>query len=591
MNLREYIRDGLNIYIKDIDELSEYVFACEKYALYNELYSSEQFYQKLYEYNKNISDYSSYGQKIEHDNNPYLSFDEASKSQIFVNLNGNNIHIYTCNYDTKSIKNFISQIEEQESIIAKTNITYLSRTNFNNEILSIYAKYDDVKNLPTFDNQYCAKKVVTKHQAIIIIFILLFLGISAYYAPGAIFLSVILITNFIYGIEQILKIFMLICGLGHRVFNKESMPPIGTAEHIYSVLIPMYKESNIIKQMIGNIENLNYPKHLLDVKIILEEDDEDTIKIAYAEKPDWVDVVVVPISYPKTKPKALNIALRFAMGKYVTVYDAEDNFDKDQLLQAINNFSDKIICVQSVLEISNADHNILSYWFYLEYRIWFWYLRKGIDIMKLPMPLGGTSNHFIKDKLIEVGAWDAYNVTEDAELGVRISKNGYDTVMIDSLTYEDSVKDVASWIKQRSRWIKGFFQTYLVHMRKLRGMPKKMGIMKFIVFQVLIGFQPLSAIFTPVIYFCFIFYGYNIGQIPDYMVKICNHNATIGILLNMVSAAIVVMMDKKHKSGLTKKDILYIILYPAYFMLHFIAALRGLWQLISAPHFWDKTKH
>ncbi|MDN3030621.1 MAG: glycosyltransferase family 2 protein [Candidatus Tisiphia sp.] len=183
------------------------------------------------------------------------------------------------------------------------------------------------------------------------------------------------------------------------------------------------------------------------------------------ELPCYIHLIKVPFTLPRTKPKSLNYAMQYCKGKYVVIYDAEDRPDTDQLLKAVIAFDSlpkEYVCLQAKLNFYNENENLLTKLFSIEYCLWFKYLLKGLSIMNLPVTLGGTSNHFKVDALQKIGFWDAYNVTEDADLGIRLYSFGYKVHMIDSYTLEESPIDIINWINQRSRWIKGFIQTFLV---------------------------------------------------------------------------------------------------------------------------------
>ena len=194
--------------------------------------------------------------------------------------------------------------------------------------------------------------------------------------------------------------------------------------------------------MLHNLSQLDYPKSKLDILILLEEDDAETIAAAKAAQPPGnVRFVIVPDQIPKTKPKALNVGLYFARGDYLVIYDAEDQPDPDQLKKAVIAFRDgpkNLACVQSALNYYNAHENALTRMFTLEYSYWFDYLLPGLHRLGLPIPLGGTSNHFRTEVLRSLGAWDPFNVTEDADLGVRASVRGYSVGIINSTTYEEA---------------------------------------------------------------------------------------------------------------------------------------------------------
>jgi glycosyltransferase XagB len=180
-------------------------------------------------------------------------------------------------------------------------------------------------------------------------------------------------------------------------------------------------------------------------------------------------VIVVPCGLPQTKPRALNYALCFARGSLLTIYDAEDIPDPRQLRRAAAAFAvlpQDTACLQAELVFDNANENWLTRQFTIEYAMLFGMILPALAAHRLPLPLGGTSNHFRIDALRRAGAWDAYNVTEDADLGIRLARLGFDTDTITSCTYEEANVSLRNWMRQRTRWMKGFLATWLVHMRE-----------------------------------------------------------------------------------------------------------------------------
>jgi len=218
-----------------------------------------------------------------------------------------------------------------------------------------------------------------------------------------------------------------------------------------------------------SLRNIDYPLSKLDIKLILEDDDEETIAAAKnLNLESMFEIIRVPVSLPKTKPKACNYALNFARGELVTIYDAEDKPERDQLKKAVIAFRKapkNTAVIQARLNYFNANENWLTRMFTLEYSLWFDFYLPALEALKIPIPLGGTSNHFKLRILKDVNAWDPYNVTEDADLGVRLTQLNYRVGVVNSTTYEEATNRFGNWIRQRSRWIKGYMQTYLVHMR------------------------------------------------------------------------------------------------------------------------------
>jgi len=238
---------------------------------------------------------------------------------------------------------------------------------------------------------------------------------------------------------------------------------------VYTVLCPMYQETAVLPQFADAIARLDYPAESLQVLLLLEEDDHDTIEFARGlDLPDSFEIVVVPDSRPKTKPKACNYGLQAARGDYVVIFDAEDIPEPDQLKKAVLAFAGlpgTVACLQAPLNFYNPRQNVLTRLFTAEYSLWFDLMLVGLQRLRGPIPLGGTSNHFRVEVLRGLGGWDPYNVTEDADLGIRLYKQGFRTGILDSTTYEEANPDPRNWIRQRSRWIKGYLQTLLVHTR------------------------------------------------------------------------------------------------------------------------------
>ena len=235
---------------------------------------------------------------------------------------------------------------------------------------------------------------------------------------------------------------------------------------VYTVLVPAYGEPTVVAGLVAALERLEYPRDRLDIKLLLEVDDLETIGAAHAVVTDLdVDVLLVPPGEPRTKPRALNYGMRFARGSMVTIFDAEDHPEPLQLRRAVVAFdrsSPATACLQARLSFYGGDRNLLTRWFTAEYATWFSLYLPGLVVQGAPIPLGGTSNHFRVPALAAVGGWDAHNVTEDCDLGIRLQRAGYEIGLLDSTTMEEPNSDVVNWVKQRSRWYKGYLQTFLV---------------------------------------------------------------------------------------------------------------------------------
>ncbi|NNE87479.1 MAG: glycosyltransferase, partial [Silicimonas sp.] len=256
-----------------------------------------------------------------------------------------------------------------------------------------------------------------------------------------------------------------------------------------SLLVPLYKEENIAADLVARLSALEYPKNRLEVCLILEEHDTQTADVlAWAELPDWMRIVRVPAGQVHTKPRAMNYALDFTSGDIVGIYDAEDKPAKDQLLKVAAGFARagaNVACLQGVLDFYNAKQSWLTRCFTIDYATWFRLVLPGLVRMGIVIPLGGTTVFFRRRALEGLGRWDAHNVTEDADLGVRLARHGYRTEFIDSVTEEEATSSVTAWVRQRSRWIKGYAVTWAVHMRDPLRLLGELGAWRFFGVQIL----------------------------------------------------------------------------------------------------------
>lgn len=362
----------------------------------------------------------------------------------------------------------------------------------------------------------------------------------------------------------------------------------------YTVLVPVFKEENIVPQLVGNLGKIDYPADKLEVFVLIEEEDHLT-RDAYlgSNPPPNFHLITIPKGAPQTKPRACNVGLFFATGEYLVIYDAEDAPDPDQLKKCVVAFrrgGPKTVVVQAALNYFNARENALTRMFTLEYNYWFDYMLAGLDAYDLPIPLGGTSNHFRTAALVELGGWDPYNVTEDADLGIRASALGYRVGVIDSTTMEEANTSIPNFVRQRSRWIKGYMQTTLVHARRPVALLREVGLRRFASFALLIGGTPLTFLGVIPLYLVTIFSIVVPSQwlatfFPVWVLWIALVNFIIGsstmVYLSMMGPY------KRGTFGLT----LWALLNPLYWILHSVASYKALWQLLVKPHYWEKTAH
>jgi glycosyltransferase XagB len=362
----------------------------------------------------------------------------------------------------------------------------------------------------------------------------------------------------------------------------------------YTVLVPVYHEANVIGELMGNLGALDYPAEKLEVLVLLESDDTETIEAARAaEPPATVRLVIVPDAQPKTKPKACNVGLFLARGDLLVIYDAEDRPDPQQLRKAVAAFEQagaETICMQARLRYWNYDTNLLTRMFTLEYGYWFGTMLPGLDRMALPIPLGGTSNHFRVPELRALIGWDPHNVTEDADLGLRAAVEGYRVGVIDSDTEEEACAQLRPWIRQRTRWIKGYMQTALVHLRSPRRLVRQVGFIDALAFLLLIAGTPLTFLLAPVMWAgTAAWYGFGEPHLPllnsgtFWAIALTNLVVGNGIMIGLNLLAAV--------RGQGWRAAPFALLNPLYWVLHSIAAWRALVQLIRNPFYWEKTPH
>ncbi len=363
---------------------------------------------------------------------------------------------------------------------------------------------------------------------------------------------------------------------------------------VYSILMPLYGEAEVIPRVLEGLRELDYPQDKLDVLWLLEEGDEETLRAARAARPPhYVRLVVVPESVPKTKPKACNVGLALARGEFLVIYDAEDKPEPDQLKKAVLAFRrvpPEVVCLQAKLNFYNQRQNLLTKWFTTDYSIWFDLVLPGLDHLGVPIPLGGTSNHFRTEKLRQLLGWDPYNVTEDCDLGVRLATCGWRTRIIDSTTWEEACSRLSFWIKQRSRWNKGYIQTYLVHQRRPFALLLKLGPVGAAAFHLMVGGTFLCQLINPVYWFFtalwFVFRWEAISRLFPFPLilggLIC---LFVGNFLFIYSSMLATYQRGYY--DLVK----HCLTLPAYWVLSSVGAWRGLLQLFTRPSFWEKTRH
>lgn len=506
-----------------------------------------------------------------------------------------------------------SQIENLESILEYTveqvlashlELELLWRQAYSSELMAI-----SVDKLAVESPEQSARTVFTNRQISGIIIVLICVMIGMTIKPFTTVLIVNVIIQIAYFLVSTLKFLMILRGTRPTSQIKISDEEVAELDErtlpIYTILVPMYKESRVIRELIENLERLDYPKFKLDIRLLIEEDDVEAQELLSSLKlPNYYTSIIVPHSNPKTKPKACNYGLIHARGEYVVIYDAEDRPEPDQLKKvhiAFNRSPISCCCIQAKLNYFNSEQNLLTRWFTQEYSMWFDLLLPGLMQMNIPIPLGGTSNHFKTEILKRLNAWDPYNVTEDADLGIRLYGEGYTTGIVDSKTWEEANSRTGNWIRQRSRWIKGYMVTWIVHMRSPLRLWRQVGTRGMLGVQVIVLATPLLPLINPFLWTLIILWYSTRNQLipmmfPGPIYYIAAVELVIGNFLFVFSNVagvykVIGDLHAKRDFSLSYRLIKYALLTPLYWVLMSVAAYKAAWQLIFRPFYWEKTDH
>ena len=366
-----------------------------------------------------------------------------------------------------------------------------------------------------------------------------------------------------------------------RALTDGELPP-------YTVIAALYRETDMVRGLLASLGSLDYPRERLQVLLALEPDDPDTnaaARAAAAGSPLNVEIVLSPLSGPRTKPKACNAALALATGRLVTVYDAEDRPGRGQLREAASRFADasgRLGCLQAPLRI-RPGRGWIQRQFALEYSALFDAALPGYAALGLPFPLGGTSNHFNVDALRESGGWDSWNVTEDADMGFRLAALGWRLDVLETPTWEPAPPNLAVWTPQRTRWVKGYMQTWGVHMRA----PGEGGWRRAASLQLSLGLPILSSVLHGAL---------ATGVVACLVIGLADLRgphmgaADVALLVGGWASAVAAMAEGQRARG-GRMTLMDAVSAPLYWPLQSLAALFAVWQLFVRPFHWNKTPH
>ena len=445
---------------------------------------------------------------------------------------------------------------------------------------------------------WSASQPMTRVQKIVTVTLLAVIVVAFVCWPLQTARGLIAVCTLFYVIMTLYKFVVIRASLSPRAILKFSAQEISAQEPrewpLFSILVPMYKEPETVRQMVASLAAMDYPADKKDVQILLEADDAVTLAAARAlTLPPGFRVTEIPESFPRTKPKACNIGLHLARGEYLVIYDAEDLPEKDQIKKAVMAFESSpanVACIQSRLNYYNPRQNVLTRWFTAEYSAWFDLQLPGLAALGAVIPLGGTSNHFRIKVLQDLMGWDAYNVTEDCDLGVRLGRAGYATRMLETTTWEEACSDVTFWIKQRTRWQKGYIQTWFVHMRQPVKLIKELGLVNFMHYHLLIGGVTFSVLVNPVFWIMalvwFVFRPEGVAQL--FPGPVFAAGAACLFLGNFVFVYINLLGCCKRKND----DLMWwALLTPVYWMMMSYSGWRAVIQFLRDPFVWEKTQH
>jgi glycosyltransferase XagB len=364
---------------------------------------------------------------------------------------------------------------------------------------------------------------------------------------------------------------------------------------VYTIIAALYREKRIVARFIEALSRLDYPASKLDIKLVLEADDRETPEaLRSIDVPGNVDILIAPPGEPRTKPRALNVALPLAQGRFTVIYDAEDVPDPGQLRLAVTRFAEappRVACLQARLTIDNTDDTWLTRLFTIEYAALFDVFNPGLAEIGSPIALGGTSNHFRTSVLRKVHGWDAWNVTEDADLGIRLARLGYEVRDLPSSTLEEAPGTLRLWMRQRTRWMKGYVQTAVSHTRKPWILLREFGFWRLSGALALTWGAVLSALVYP------LFTGFYVASwlvepehVPDMRWTAAFNAYALTLFLSGAASVLIPACVALHRRKLWRL-MPWIMLLPLYYSLVSFAAWRGLWELAIAPFRWNKTSH
>jgi cellulose synthase/poly-beta-1,6-N-acetylglucosamine synthase-like glycosyltransferase len=448
-------------------------------------------------------------------------------------------------------------------------------------------------DLPRRDVELCARGRPTATQCVTLLLLEFVLVFSLAFAPDWTLIAVGALVSMTFLLQAAVHLSAVTAAPGP--VRQEGLTLTDADLPTYTVLVPLYREATVLPHLLAALEDLDYPKAKLDIKLLVEHGDRETrTALDRLRSETLCEVVVCPPGAPRTKPRALNIGLRFARGDLTVVFDAEDRPEPDQLRRAAEAFARapaNLACMQAALAIDNLGESWIARFFALEYAQLFDVKRPGLAALGMPLPLGGTSNHFRTEVLRRVGAWDAWNVTEDADLGLRLARRGYAVGCLASTTWEEAPLTIAAWLPQRTRWLKGWMQTSLVHGLPSSERLREVGLLGTVAIFCHSYGLVLSCLTWPIFTVSYVLAASweRVVHAPTPWHAASGGLAASVFVLGLGSLGFSWTLGAlRRRVRLAPADLLRA---PLYFGLVSLAAWRALWQLLDAPSHWAKTAH
>ncbi|WP_185962145.1 glycosyltransferase family 2 protein [Palleronia caenipelagi] len=422
---------------------------------------------------------------------------------------------------------------------------------------------------------------------------LVFVAVAAIFDSSKTLIGLFVLAALLSFLNNGLSVLALSLGI-HRSATLAQIPKLpAEALPVITLLVPLYREERIASELLLRLERIDYPRDRLEIRLIVEASDWQTQDmLSGAHLPDWVRTVFVPPGTIQTKPRALNLALDFSSGTIVGIYDAEDAPAPDQLQKVAAAFDQcgaHVACLQGKLNFYNSRSNWLTRCFAIDYALWFTMIMPTLRRIGWPVPLGGTTVFFRRAALEAVGAWDAHNVTEDADLGIRLARKGYVTELIDTTTLEEATVSLGAWMRQRSRWQKGYTQTLITHLRYPRDLLNDLGIWGALGMLVLLAGSLLGAFFGPLLWSLWLIFIAIPHPLTPFLASPGGHWLAVLFGVNLILSwtamgVAVTRMDRPDLLSWVPTTMLYFPLMTG-------SLVKAIYEIFRRPFHWDKTDH